>query len=126
MAVDFVMPKLGLTMEEGTIVEWLVPDGAVVTAGAPVLTIETDKVETQVEASATGRLVQSGAVGQTFACGVVIGAILAVDGAPPPPPRPAPPAAAAVVAVPSGPATTPDRRAPAGAGRRAISPNARR
>src|SRR3954451_18689446 len=79
MAVDFVMPKLGLTMEEGTIVEWLVPDGAVVTAGAPVLTIETDKVETQVEASATGRLVQSGAVGETFPCGDVIGAIVGDD-----------------------------------------------
>jgi len=28
MANEFVMPKLGLTMEEGTILQWLVDDGA--------------------------------------------------------------------------------------------------
>ena len=33
MAVEFQMPKLGLTMEEGTIVEWLVDDGQQVAAG---------------------------------------------------------------------------------------------
>ena len=75
MATEFLMPKLGLTMEEGTILEWLVPDGAEVTAGSPVMTIETDKVETEVEASASGRLHQVGAVGDTFACGAVIGSI---------------------------------------------------
>lgn len=96
MATDFLMPKLGLTMEEGTIVEWLVPDGAEVTAGTAVMTIETDKVETQVEASASGRLHQHGTVGQTYACGAVIGAI-AVEG-----------------------------EAPAGGVRRFVSPNARR
>ena len=31
MATEFIMPKLGLTMEEGTILEWLVDDGAVIT-----------------------------------------------------------------------------------------------
>ncbi|NDD96011.1 MAG: dihydrolipoamide acyltransferase, partial [Actinobacteria bacterium] len=32
-----MMPKLGLTMEEGTILEWLVEDGAAITPGMPVL-----------------------------------------------------------------------------------------
>ena len=45
MAVEFQMPKLGLTMEEATIVQWLVDDGTLVERGTPVLTIETDKVE---------------------------------------------------------------------------------
>ena len=36
MATDFLMPKLGLTMEEGTITAWLVPDGSEVTAGTAV------------------------------------------------------------------------------------------
>ena len=28
VAAEFLMPKLGLTMEAGTIIDWLVPDGA--------------------------------------------------------------------------------------------------
>ena len=48
MATEFLMPKLGLTMEEGTITEWLVADGDEVASGAAVLRIETDKTETDV------------------------------------------------------------------------------
>ena len=44
MAVEFMMPKLGLTMEEGTIVEWLVPALGEVTPGMAVAFVETDKV----------------------------------------------------------------------------------
>ena len=60
MATEFTMPKLGLTMEEGTILEWLVPDGADVDDGAAVLRIETDKAETEVEVAGSGRLHQRG------------------------------------------------------------------
>ena len=77
MATEFVMPKLGLTMEEGTILHWLVDDGATVVPGAPVMVIETDKVESDVEANSTGRLHRIGAEGQTFLCGEVIGLLLA-------------------------------------------------
>ena len=35
MATEFPMPKLGLTMEEATIIEWLVADGADVEADQP-------------------------------------------------------------------------------------------
>src|SRR6478735_5033655 len=85
MPTDFLMPKLGLTMEEGTITAWLVPDGAEVSAGMPVVSIETDKVETEVEASASGVLRQQAAVGETFPCGTVIGRI-GGDAAPSPSP----------------------------------------
>jgi pyruvate dehydrogenase E2 component (dihydrolipoamide acetyltransferase) len=54
MAVDLIMPKLGLTMEEGTIVRWLVAEGDQVEKGQPVLEIETDKVVVEVEATASG------------------------------------------------------------------------
>lgn len=73
MATDFVMPKLGLTMEAGTVVEWLVADGAEVRRGQPVLRIETDKVSSDIEASETGWLRQLAAAGQTCRCGEVIG-----------------------------------------------------
>ena len=77
MATELQMPKLGLTMEAGTIIGWHVANGALVEAGTPVLSIETDKVETDVEASASGRLHQIGAPGDTFACGERIGWFLA-------------------------------------------------
>ena len=130
MATEFQMPKLGLTMEAGTIIGWHVPDGAEVTKGTPVLAIETDKVESDVEASASGRLHQIGAPGETFGCGARIGWFLAEGEEPPAggarPPAAAPgseaaaaPAAAAVAAVAGGPVR--------GAGGRILSsPNARR
>ena len=71
------MPKLGLTMEEGTILEWLVEDGAEITAGMPVLRIETDKVESDVESPASGRFHRLGTQGEAYPCGALIGYLLA-------------------------------------------------
>jgi pyruvate dehydrogenase E2 component (dihydrolipoamide acetyltransferase) len=85
MAVEFQMPKLGLTMEEGTITSWLVESGAEVTAGTPVLSIETDKVESDVEASHSGILHITGAVGELFGCGERIGWFLEPGETPPEP-----------------------------------------
>ena len=99
MATEFQMPKLGLTMEAGTIISWHVPDGAAVEQGTPVLAIETDKVETDVEASASGRLHQTAAPGETFPCGAPIGWFLA-EGEEAPEAAPARPPGA----VPSAPA----------------------
>ena len=73
MAVEFAMPKLGLTMESGTILRWLVPDATEVSAGQAVLLVETDKVETEIEASGTGVLHQTGEIGEEYLCGVRIG-----------------------------------------------------
>ncbi len=126
MATEFQMPKLGLTMEEGTILEWLVADGAKVTEGTAVLRIETDKVETEVVVSADGALFQHGHVGDTFACGTVIGVLVAPGEAPPA--RIAPAAHAAVsesAASVSEPVAAVAVVAPEG-GRQFISPNARR
>jgi len=78
MSTEFIMPKLGLTMEEGTILEWLVEDGAEITAGMPVLRIETDKVESDVESPASGRFHRLGTQGEAYPCGALIGYLLAV------------------------------------------------
>lgn len=77
------MPKLGLTMEEGTILEWLVSDGDSIQPGMPVLRIETDKVESDVEATSAGRIHLSGETGQSYPCGAVIGYLLAEGEDPP-------------------------------------------
>jgi pyruvate dehydrogenase E2 component (dihydrolipoamide acetyltransferase) len=103
MATEFLMPKLGLTMEEGTITEWFADDGASITAGEPVLRIETDKTETDVEAAATGRLHRVGQVGETFACGERIGWFLA-EGEDAP--------AAMAPAASAGPSATPETAPP--------------
>lgn len=58
MAIEVILPKLGLTMEEGTISGWLVNEGQTVKKGEPLLAIETDKVTIDVEAPATGILLK--------------------------------------------------------------------
>jgi pyruvate dehydrogenase E2 component (dihydrolipoamide acetyltransferase) len=112
MATEFLMPKLGLTMEEGTITEWFADDGTTINAGEPLLRIETDKTETDVEAADSGRLYRVGQVGDTFACGDRIGWFLAEgEEAPATAPTaaattaPAPPAAAVAAPAVAAPAT---------------------
>ncbi len=126
MATEFTMPKLGLTMEAGTILEWLVDDGASVGAGTPVLRIETDKVETDVEASGSGRLHQVGVVGDTYDCGAGIGWFLAEGEEPPAVSAPPPPSVAPTAVGPSTDAAVPPAVAAAPGGRILASPNARR
>jgi pyruvate dehydrogenase E2 component (dihydrolipoamide acetyltransferase) len=53
---ELLMPKLSDTMEEGTVLGWLVPDGAVVTRGQPIVEIETDKADMTVDAPENGPL----------------------------------------------------------------------
>lgn len=54
--MDVVLPKWGMTMQEGTVAEWLVAVGDSVTEGEPIARIESDKVETDMEAPASGTL----------------------------------------------------------------------
>ena len=54
MAVQVTMPKLGLTMTEARIVEWLVEEGEAVDKGQPLVKIETDKVVSEVESPTKG------------------------------------------------------------------------
>ena len=60
------MPKLGLTMTEGTITEWVVDAGQKVEKGSVVMLIETDKVEAEVEADADGIVQYVANVGDTL------------------------------------------------------------
>ena len=56
MAVEFFIPKLGQTVEEVTLIEWLVEDGETVEQGQSILEVETDKAVFPVEANAKGVL----------------------------------------------------------------------
>ena len=54
MAEKIIMPKAGMAMEEGTVVKWLVHVGDSVKQGDAILEIETDKTTMEVEAPASG------------------------------------------------------------------------
>ena len=56
MPSEIVMPRMGLTMETGTIIHWLKQEGEPVTAGEPLLEIETDKASVEIEALESGTL----------------------------------------------------------------------
>lgn len=56
MASEVVMPRLGWTMEVGTVVEWLKQDGETVEAGEFIFSVESDKAVTEVEALDSGVL----------------------------------------------------------------------
>src|SRR5215468_2778279 len=77
-AVAVAMPRLGLTMAEGTVIEWHARPGEAVEKGAVLLTIESEKTQVEVEAFASGVLaavyVEPGA---TVPVGTLLGAIAA-------------------------------------------------
>lgn len=54
MAKEVIMPKLGLTMEEGVINKWFVQEGQKVERGDPLFEVATDKVNMEVESPASG------------------------------------------------------------------------
>src|SRR6266508_2034966 len=56
MATEIVMPALGVAQETGRVVQWLAAEGETVTAGEPLLEIETDKVTVSIDAPASGVL----------------------------------------------------------------------
>ncbi len=58
MPTQVEMPKLGLTMEEGTVVEWLKAQGDAVERGEPLFVLETDKLTLEAEAPESGTLGQ--------------------------------------------------------------------
>jgi pyruvate/2-oxoglutarate dehydrogenase complex dihydrolipoamide acyltransferase (E2) component len=50
-----VVPQMGV-VEQVVVLEWLVTDGGTVSVGDPVVLLETDKAETELEAPVTGRI----------------------------------------------------------------------
>ncbi|HET6645446.1 MAG TPA: dihydrolipoamide acetyltransferase family protein [Fimbriimonadales bacterium] len=74
---EVIMPKMGDAMEEGTLLEWLVDDGAKVKSGDVIGNIETDKATVELTAPTSGTL--SGIIvkeGDTVPVGEPIAAIL--------------------------------------------------
>lgn len=113
MAIEVLMPKLGLTMEEGTIEEWKFKVGDTVKKGDILFSVATDKLTNDIEAEDDGVLISIlVGEGETVACKTVIG-YLGAAGEQAPTSGAAPAAAApAVSAAPAAPAAPAAAAAP--------------
>ena len=127
MAFEIKMPQLGLTMEEGTVAQWLKQEGDTVAKGDVLLEITTDKLTSEIESEADGVLLKivakegedvpvKGLLGYIGEAGETVG-----DAAP----AAAPAAAAAPAEVPVA-APAPAPAAKADGSRIRISPLARK
>ncbi len=108
-AIDVVMPQMGVSVSEGTIIKWLKNEGEAIQADEALLEISTDKVDTEVPSPGSGILqqilVQEGEtvdVGTKLAVIAPEGAVLAEEEPEPEaaPPEPAPPEPATAAAAP--------------------------
>lgn len=130
MAFEVLMPQLGLTMEEGTVSQWMKHEGDTVKAGDVILEITTDKLTNEVASEYDGVLLKIVAQeGED----VPVKGLLAYIGQPgeavggaaaPAPAAPAPAAEAAPAAA--APAAAPAPAAAANGARIRISPLARK
>ena len=75
MATEIIFPKIGFSMTEGILSEWMAEDGATVAEGDVLYSVETDKSINEVEAPASGVLRIVGQTGETYEVGAIIGAI---------------------------------------------------
>jgi len=112
--MNVLMPQLGETVSEGTVIQWFKSVGDTVAAGENLCEIETDKVTVEVPATESGILQ---AINVEVGVAAPVGAIIAVLGnSAPTAPAPTPPASPIVVpsakAQPSAPSITLDTPGP--------------
>src|SRR5258708_6284928 len=77
MATNVVMPKMGESITEGTILRWLKKPGDAIQKDEPILEISTDKVDTEVPAPVAGTLLEQKAQEKET---VAVGALIAIIG----------------------------------------------
>lgn len=74
--MEIKMPKLDVTMTEGTFMGWLAPDSTSVVEGEDLYTVGTDKVETDIPAPCAGVLRHGDVEAEeTYPVGTTLGSI---------------------------------------------------
>ena len=76
MSTTLTIPKLEMSMSEGTLAEGKVEDGAEVTEGDVIYILETNKTSRDIEAPAAGKLIHKAPAGETYDVGTEIGEIV--------------------------------------------------
>ena len=140
MATDVLMPQMGESIAEGTIIKWLKKVGDTVERDEPLFEISTDKVDAEIPSPAAGVLIAILAnEGDTIAVNAAVARIGEAgeegakaeapakeapksDGKPAPTEAPPAPQAAAPPQPTPGPITTPGAKAPASASATAVAP----
>jgi pyruvate/2-oxoglutarate dehydrogenase complex dihydrolipoamide acyltransferase (E2) component len=75
MPTDVLLPKIGFSMNEGEVKEWLAEDGATVSEGQPLFLLEAEKSANEVEAPASGVLKILAPAGEIYTVGALLGTI---------------------------------------------------
>ena len=70
------VPKMAVSMQEGTLVEWLVEDGSHVEIGEVIYALETEKTTLEVECPFAGTITTIGHPGKTYKVGDPIAEIM--------------------------------------------------
>nr|WP_282582573.1 lipoyl domain-containing protein [Pseudomonas umsongensis] len=70
------MPKIGFSMNEGTLSEWLVADGEAVAVGQPIYALESDKSVQEIEADTAGTIKIIAQAGEVYEVGAVLAEIV--------------------------------------------------
>lgn len=134
MAIEVLMPQMGESVAEGTIVRWLKEVGDAIDRDEPIFEITTDKVDAEIPAPEGGVLLDIRvAAGETVEVGTIVavigaeGEVAASSGSEAPAEAEAPaPAAAAPVAAPATPAAHPSDASAADLRRSKSTPVVRR
>ncbi len=80
MPYDVLMPQLGMTMTEGSVVQWLKKPGELVKNGEFLFIVQTDKVDMEIESACSGTFIESLVeLGQVVPVGTVIGRIATAE-----------------------------------------------
>ena len=72
---DISIPKLGMSMTEATLVEWLVEDGGTVAEGQDLYAIETDKSVQEIQSPVAGTLKIIAEPGEVYEVGHLIATV---------------------------------------------------
>jgi pyruvate/2-oxoglutarate dehydrogenase complex dihydrolipoamide acyltransferase (E2) component len=75
MATEVLLPKLGFSMNEGVLAEWLVADGGKAVEGQPLYALEAEKSTQEIESPASGQLRIIAQAGETYEVGTLLAVI---------------------------------------------------
>jgi glutaconyl-CoA/methylmalonyl-CoA decarboxylase subunit gamma len=69
------LPKMAVSMQAGTIVEWLVESGSTVAVGQPIYVVETEKTSSEIESPFAGTIRTVAELGQSYPVGTPVAEI---------------------------------------------------
>ncbi len=116
--IDVKIPALGESITSGILSKWHVKDGATVTRGQPIFELETDKITSEGQAEASGRITLQAAAGAEVGIGQIIAVIDETAAAPV--------AVAPATPLPAAPTSTPAQSETLNSKLETLSPAARR